>query len=108
MSLVVLLLSAPPGDVSLGPRSLRVLASLGVTSVALVAHQDTVGLVLDGWAFDSERAHEAAAAVGAESAMVLRSLVQMAVSTATIEGEHNEQADSRDAGRTVAARVRAG
>jgi hypothetical protein len=105
MSLVVLLLSGPPGEVSLGPRSLSVLASLGVTSVALVAHEDTVGLVLDGWAFDPERALEAGAAVGAESATVLRSLVQMAVSTATIEGEHDGKADPIDAGGTVAARV---
>ena len=107
LSLVVLLLPGPPGDVSLGPRSLRVLAALGVTSVALVAHEDTVGLVLDGWAFDPERALEAGTAVGAESATVLRSLVQMAVSTATIEGEHHEKDHPRDAGGTVAARVRA-
>jgi len=106
MSLVVLLLSGPPGDVSLGPRSLSVLAALGVTSVALVAREDTIGLVLDGWAFDPERALEAGAAVGAESPRVLRSLVQMAVSTATIDGEHDEKEDSRDAGGTVPARAR--
>jgi hypothetical protein len=91
VSLMVLLIPGPPEDVSLGPRSIRALASLGVTSIALVAHEDTVGLVLEGWAFDPERAQEAAEAVGAGSARTLRSLVQMAVSIATIEGEHDEE-----------------
>lgn len=107
MGLVVLLMAGPAGDVSLGPRSLAALAALGVTSVALVAQGDTVGLVLDGWAFDPERALEAGAAVGAEPARVLRSMVQMAVSTATIEGEDDEKDDPGDTRGAVAARLHA-
>ncbi len=80
MGLVVLLLRGSPEQVALGPRSAAALAALGITSVALVRDEETVGVVLEGWAFDASRAGEAATAVGARSATTLTTLAQMAVS----------------------------
>jgi len=60
------------------------LAELGVTSAPLVRDADTVGLVLQGGAFDEERADLAAAAVAGPAAphRTLRPLAQTAVSAA--------------------------
>ncbi len=81
---LVVLLSDKPGRLALGPEEMAKLAALGVTSAALVRDADTVGLVLEGWAFDGEAGAEAAAAaVGGSSPLphrTLRPLVQMAVS----------------------------
>ena len=85
MGLVVLLVPGGPEQISLGAGSASALAELGVTSVALVRGAETVGLVLEGWAFDPGRAHEAARAVGAPSARALTTVAQMAVSTAMSE-----------------------
>ena len=106
MGLVVLLISGAPEQISLGPRSASALAALGVTSLALVRGEETVGLVLEGWAFDPNRAGEAAAAVGADSAATLSALVQMSVSTATTEGGPDEKEDRAAAVGGIAARVR--
>lgn len=84
MGLVVLLLSDPPEGMSLGPHAMATLAGLGVTSAALVRDTDTVGLVLEGWAFDEAGAELAAAAVAGPGTphRTLRPLAQMAVTTA--------------------------
>jgi hypothetical protein len=61
------------------------LARLGVTSVAVVRDDRTLGLVVEGWAFDPRRSAEAvvAAIAGRRSqARTLHPLVEMAVSTA--------------------------
>ncbi len=69
---------------ALPPAALHALARLGVTSVSLVRDDETAGLVLEGWAFDPARAHEAASAVTGtcHEARTLRPLVQMTVSSA--------------------------
>ena len=74
---------------ALQPAALDALARLGVTSVSLVRDEETVGLVLEGWAFDPARAHEAAGAVTGtgDGARTLRLLVQMAVSAATVNDQ---------------------
>lgn len=82
MALVVLVLRDGGKQVSLGAGSISALAALGVTSVALVGDEETMALVLEGWAFASERAQEAAAALGAGSVATLTTLVQMGVSAA--------------------------
>lgn len=105
MGLVVLLVSAASEQVSLGPRSALALAELGVTSVSLVGGEETVGVVVEGWAFDPDRAAEAAAAVGASSAVALTSLVHLAVPTATSRGERDED-EAHAAGGGVAAGAR--
>ena len=95
MGLVVLLVPGAPEQISLGTDSASALAELGITSVALVRGAGAVGLVLEGWAFDPSRAHEAAAAVGAASATPLTTVAQMAVSTARSEdGVAQEQAST--------------
>jgi hypothetical protein len=71
----------------LQPAALDALARLGVTSVSLVRDDETAGLVLEGWAFDPARAHEAASAVTGtcDEARMLQPVVQMAVSAAAID-----------------------
>lgn len=89
MGLVVVLLSDPPGELTLGPQAIASLACLGVTSAAIVREAETVGLVLEGWAFDESAAELAAAAVAGPGAphRTLRPLVQMAVARAArVEG----------------------
>lgn len=84
MGLVVLLLSDAPEGMTLGPQAMATLADLGVTSAALVRDAETVGLVLQGWAFDEAGAELAAAAVAgpAASHRTLLPLAQMAVAAA--------------------------
>ena len=74
---------------ALQPAALDALARLGVTSVSLVRDEETAGLVLEGWAFDPARAHEAAGAVTGtcDGARTLRPLVQMAVSSAAVNDQ---------------------
>lgn len=106
MGVVVLLGPAGPGVV-LGLAAMASLARLGVTSVALVRDEETVGLVLEGWAFDASGAGEAAAAVapGGSPLRTLRPLVQMAVSTAATRGGSDEKDVHSGAGGDVAARA---
>ena len=77
---------------ALQPSALRALARLGVTSVSLVGDDETAGLVLEGWAFDPARAHEAAGAVTGTSdeARTLRPLVQMTVSPAAVNDQRRK------------------
>ena len=84
MGLVVLLLPGAPEGLTLGPQAMVTLAGLGVTSAALVRDAETVGLVLEGWAFDEAGAELAAAAVAGPSAphRTLLPLAQMAVTAA--------------------------
>jgi hypothetical protein len=64
------------------------LASLGITSVALLRDSSIAGLVLEGWAFDARDVERAARAVAGTSGGVrmLRPLVQMSVSAAGAHG----------------------
>jgi hypothetical protein len=66
----------------LRPAALEQLAELGVTSVSLLRDGSTAGLVLEGWAFDVERAADAARAVAGagDDVQTLKPLMQMAVS----------------------------
>ena len=52
MPMVVLLVPSPAQELSLGPETLRQLAALGVADLAFLRDEQTVGLVLQGWAFD--------------------------------------------------------
>jgi hypothetical protein len=85
---MVVLLDHNNGEFCLRQQVVEKLARLGVTSVAVVASQQTVGIILEGWLFDPARsAGAAAAAVGAPSgAAVLHPILQAAVSAAAGEG----------------------
>jgi citrate lyase beta subunit len=71
--------------------ALEELASLGITSVALLRDSSIAGLVLEGWAFDARDVERAARAVAGTSdgVQTLRPLVQMSVSAAGAQGGPN-------------------
>lgn len=71
-------------EVALTAAALERLRALGVTNVAVVRDQQSVGLVLEGWAFDPARsAGDALTAVSADGeARTLYPVVEMAVSAA--------------------------
>jgi hypothetical protein len=85
---MVVLLDHASGEFCLRQQFVEKLAGLGVTSVAVVRDERTVGIILEGWLFDPARsAGAAAAAVGAPSgAPVLPPILQVAVSTAADQG----------------------
>lgn len=77
---------------ALPPAALDGLARLGVTSVSLVGDDETAGLVFEGWAFDSARAHEAAGAVTGtpDGARTLRPLAHIAVSSGAVDDQRRK------------------
>jgi hypothetical protein len=77
--------------------TLAALAALGITSVSLLRDEYTVGLVLEGWAFDPARAGEAVrAAAGARDGIrTLEPLVQLAVSAAPPAGRARAEEELR-------------
>lgn len=85
--MVVLLEASPGHEPVLGERALSTLRRLGITSVELLRDERTVGLVLEGWAFDpfGSGAAAAAAVAGAQAARTLHPIVQMAVAASPAE-----------------------
>lgn len=81
MAMVLLLFPATDGEPALEPAALEELASLGVTSVALLREPTVAGVVLEGWAFDPRDAQRAVRAVAgtSEGVRTLRPLVQMGI-----------------------------
>jgi len=79
VGMVVLLVARRVGGISVEPESLRGLAALGVTNVALVRDEESDGVVLEGWAFDASRATEAIAVLDAVSARALPAVTLMAI-----------------------------
>ena len=73
MPMVVLLVPSAPEELSLGPETLRQFAALGVTDLAVLRDEQTVGLVLQGWAFDPQ-----------QSAAALHTLVAATEDTRTL------------------------
>jgi hypothetical protein len=84
--MTVLLLESADGEFCLRQELVSELARLGVTNVALVRDERTVGIVLEGWMFDPERSAEAAAeAVRATpAARTLRPVMHVAVASAEL------------------------
>ena len=88
MAMMVVLLDASDGN---APRvdepALSKLRRLGVTTIELLRDEQTFGLVLEGWAFDTTRFGNAAVAAvaGKRSARSLHPLIHMAV-TASSDG----------------------
>jgi len=80
--MMVVLLGAADEEFCLRPGHASELAQLGVTNVALLRDEQTVGIVLEGWSFDPEQSSRAAAeAVGVTGARTLHPVLQMAVSS---------------------------
>lgn len=82
----VLMLWAATAELRIGSAEALRLAALGVTSVALLRDDESVGVLLDGWSFDPVRSAEAAAAVlGAEPrSRILLPMLEVGVETNTI------------------------
>jgi hypothetical protein len=60
MAMVMLLVEGNCDDVAITSRMANELAHLGVTSIAICRDERTMGIVLEGWAFDPASADEAA------------------------------------------------
>jgi hypothetical protein len=85
---MVVLLPASEAEPSLRPATVSELARLGVTSVAVVRDQETVGLVIEGWALDPLRSADAvvdAIAGSTSRPRILHPLLELAVSASTLE-----------------------
>jgi len=82
MAHLVVLLPAERSNPALGPNAVSALSRLGVTSVSLARNDQTVAVVLEGWAFDpsARDAVLAALEVPAAEAKLLQPIVQMTVS----------------------------
>ncbi len=84
---VVVLFDASGPEFLIKPEAIERLARLGVTNVAVVRDDATVGVVLDGWAFDERTCGIAVAALhNPEQATVLRPVAQIAVARSVGEG----------------------
>jgi hypothetical protein len=79
--MVVVLFSASNEEPNLQPAALAELRRLGVTSVSFLRDESIAGLVLEGWAFDSSDASEAACLVAGacEGVRTLHPLLHVAV-----------------------------
>src|SRR5262249_39799203 len=97
--MMVVLLDEANGKFCLRQALADKLARLGVTNVALVRDDRTVGIVLEGWLLDPARsAGEVADAVGSASgARTLHPVLHLAVSTAVCERRSRRSRDSERA-----------
>lgn len=90
MAMIVVLVPVSEAEQSLRPAAVSELARLGVTSIAVLRDDSTLGVVVEGWALDPSRSAEAvvAAVAGSSSgARTLHPLAEMAVSTASLGGK---------------------
>jgi hypothetical protein len=88
VAMLVLLLQNSEGDFCLRQELVAELAQLGVSNVALLRDEQTVGLVVEGWAFDphgSARALVDALAGPKAHARTLHPLMELAVSAGALE-----------------------
>lgn len=91
-TMVVLVESDEPGA-SLDATTIAELSELGVTNLALVRDERTVGIVLEGWAFDPAASAGAALSTLAGDARTVRALYpvgEIAVSAAQRKGVPNQ------------------
>jgi hypothetical protein len=84
----VLMLWPATAGVRIGSAEASRLAALGVTNASLLRDDESVGLVLEGWAFDpASSAREIAGLVGGEAdCRVLLTALDLAVSDANTIG----------------------
>jgi hypothetical protein len=81
MALLVLLIPADRGQSFLGAKAIEALSRLGVTTVSVARDEESVAVVLEGWAFDGPSRQAATDAIGAAGtgARTLQPVMQMAV-----------------------------
>jgi hypothetical protein len=87
VAMVAVLFPISDSEPKLEASVLEELASLGITSVALLRDSSIAGLVLEGWAFDARDVERAARAVAGttDGIQTLRPLVHMSVSASAAE-----------------------
>ena len=105
MSMLLVLVPASKGEPSLQPAAVSELARLGVTSVDLLRDERSMGLVVEGWAFDPSRSADAVlAAVGCRCAQVqaLQPLLHVTVSAAAVTGQAERPEVKKEEGQTCA------
>jgi hypothetical protein len=87
MALLVILVPAKGNYTPIDAEAVEALARLGVTTVSLARDEETLAVILDGWAFAPAADDAALAALGAEDAgaRTLQPVMQMAVSAAAKE-----------------------
>lgn len=83
MATMLVLLSGNPRDPAFGPESASRLARLGVTRVVVLRDERTVGILLEGWAFDPARSgQETLAVMGAQGSIrALQPVAEISVSS---------------------------
>lgn len=89
MAMMLVLLSAET-RFALSPEALSRLAALGITRVSLLRDQRSLGVVVEGWAFDpSTSAEKVGAAVGARArSRKLQPLMEMAIEKEIRDEDH--------------------
>ena len=88
MGTMVVLVESEAQDLSLDSRALAELATLGVTTLALVRDDRAVAVVLEGWAFAPRDSAAAAVAIVAADHRTARALLpvgEMALATPRLE-----------------------
>jgi hypothetical protein len=93
MATMLVLFEAGEADFSVDPVAIDALGALGVTHLRLVRDERTVGVVLEGWAFDPATCSGdalSALASQAVSARVLSPLGEMSFSTIQGKGVVNQ------------------
>jgi hypothetical protein len=74
---MVVLVETQGKDPSLDSRAIAELAKLGITNLALVRDKRTIGIVLEGWAFEPAASADAALAIVAADAASARALLPL-------------------------------
>ena len=84
----MLLVPTDVADVPIGTAAIDALARLGVTTVSLAADNDTMAIILEGWAFDPARCDAVVEALGGPlgELRALQSIAHLAVSAAASQG----------------------
>jgi len=87
MALLVVLVPAEAYDAPINAEAVEALARLGVTTVSLARDEETIAVILEGWAFDSGAQGAALGALGVEDdgPRTLQPVMHMAVSAAAKE-----------------------
>ena len=86
MAMAMLMAGRTGAEPAVGPAAAGRLADLGITRVSLVEDHDWIGVVLEGWAFDPARTHEAVRAVfpsGSAGVRILREIELVSVSASS-------------------------
>jgi hypothetical protein len=85
MALLVVLVPAEGNYPPINAEAVEALARLGVTTVSLAQDEETIAVILEGWAFDPVAHGAALGALGGDGARTLQPVLHMAVSAAAKE-----------------------